>query len=172
VSASGATVSSYSPITLTLNPADPIPASGQLIVVIPLVWSSDPLQTATINANPTCSGVSNTGAQVSCSYSSSPTSQVITISSLSSGSISTSFSISIANVLIPPTVGSSESISMYSQWSDGTEIDTCSSTISNISSVSFLAATITSNDNTTVQSSFTASLHLTIARDFYYQDTI
>jgi hypothetical protein len=59
---------------------------------------------------------------VSCSYSSSPTSQVITVSSVSSGSISSSF-FSIANVLIPPTVGSSESISMYSQWSERTDID-------------------------------------------------
>jgi hypothetical protein len=61
---------------------------------------------------------------------------------------------------------------MYSQWSDGTEINTCTSTISNITYVTFQGATITSNDNKTVQSSFTASLQLYISRDFYYQDSI
>jgi hypothetical protein len=75
-------------------------------------------------------------------------------------------------VLIPPTVGSSETVSMYSQWSDGTQIDTCTSTISDIAYVPFQTATLTSNDNTTVQSSFTASLQLTISRSFYYQDAI
>lgn len=75
-------------------------------------------------------------------------------------------------MLIPPTVGSSETIYMYSQWSDGTEINTCTSTISNISFVPFQTATLVSNDNTTVQSSFTASLKLTLSRNFYFQDTI
>lgn len=116
--------------------------------------------------------MSNTGASVSCSYTLSQTSQVITVYSLSTGSLSTSFSIKIANVLIPPTVGSSETISMYSQWSDGTQINTCTSTISGIAYVPFQTATLASNDNTTVQSSFTASLHLIISRSFYYQDTI
>lgn len=112
------------------------------------------------------------GSSVSCAYTSSQTSQVITIYSLSTDSLSSSFSVKIANVLIPPTVGSSETIYMYSQWSDGTEIDTCTSTISDIAFVPFQTATLISNDNTTVQSSFTASLKLTLSRNFYYQDTI
>ncbi len=98
--------------------------------------------------------------------------QLITISSLSSNSISTSFSIQITGIKIPPTAGSSESVSLYSQWLDGTQINTCSSKITNIAVIPFQSATLSSNDNTAVQSSFTATLALTLSTNFYYQDSI
>jgi hypothetical protein len=109
---------------------------------------------------------------VSCAYTASPTQQIITVSSLSSSSISGQFTIQIANILLPPTVGSSEALSLYSQWSDGTQIDTCSATISNIRVAPFQSASLTSNDNTTIQSSFTAKLQLVLSRNLYYQDSI
>ena len=78
----------------------------------------------------------------------------------------------MSTVLTPPTVGSGESISIFSQWSDGTAIDSCSSLVTGLVAAPFQTITLTSNDNTTVQSSFTASLALTLSRAFHYQDTI
>lgn len=155
-----------------MDPADPIPSTGQIIVILPTYWQADPLQSSTISTYPSCSGVTNTGSSVSCTYNSLPDMQLITISSLSSSSISTAFSIKIANILIPPTVGSSESISIYSQWSDGTQIDTCTSKITSMVASPFQGITLQSNDNTAVQSSFTATLALSLNLDFYYQDSI
>ena len=81
------------------------------------------------------------------------------ISNLAAAStISTQFSVSIANILLPPTKGSSESITIYSQWADGTQIDTCSSTISDIAVVAFQSATMVSKDSTVIQSDFTAKM--------------
>lgn len=171
VDAGAAYVSSYSPITLILSPLDSIPSTGQLIVTFPIAWTSDPSSTSTLLTSPSCSGISNVSS-VTCTYSQSPTQQIITISGLTTSSLLTPFSLSIANILIPPTVSSSETISIYSEWPDNTQIDTCITTVSNIVAAPFQSSSLSSNDNTTVQSSFTATLSLTLSRNFYYQDSI
>lgn len=61
---------------------------------------------------------------------------------------------------------------MYSQWADGTQINTCTSTVSNIAVVAFQSATLVSNDNTIIQSDFTAKMSLVLSRNFYYLDSI
>ncbi len=86
--------------------------------------------------------------------------------------VSDFFSFKINGILTPPTVGSGESITIYSQWSDGTYINSCTSLITGLVAVPFQSIALTSNDNSTVQSSFTASLKLTLSMPFYYQDTI
>jgi len=78
----------------------------------------------------------------------------------------------ISSILVPPTVNSSESISIYSQWSNGIQIDTCTTTIIGEVAAPFQSTSFTSNDNTTVQSSFSAMMKLTLSRTFYYQDSI
>lgn len=61
---------------------------------------------------------------------------------------------------------------MYSQWADGTEINTCTSTVSDIAVVKFQSATLVSKDSTIVQSDFTAKMELVLSRSFYYLDSI
>lgn len=61
---------------------------------------------------------------------------------------------------------------MYSQWADGTEINTCTSTVSDIAVVGFQSATLVSMNNTVVQSDLTAKMSLVLSRNFYYLDSI
>lgn len=76
------------------------------------------------------------------------------------------------SILTPPYIDSSQTISIYSQWPDGSQIDTCQTNIVNLSPASFQSISFSSLSNTIVQSSFNGSLSLTISKPFYYQDII
>jgi hypothetical protein len=56
--------------------------------------------------------------------------------------------------------------------SDGTSIDSCTGLVGGLVAAPFQAISLASNDKTTVQSAFTATLKMTLSRAFYYQDTI
>ena len=90
---------------------------------------------------------------------------------MGSSGINTAFSLTLSSPTTPPTVSSPSTITIYSQHSDTTRIDSCTPTITNTVASGFQASTFTPN-STTVQAGITATLTLTIARTFSNVDTI
>lgn len=163
-------MSTASTFTFSVTPKNQIPAGGHLVIGIPSAWTSDPILATTISSTPSCAEVSGIGTtNLGCSYNN--LNEQLTITGFTT-SVSSTFSLTVSTILTPPTVGSGQSISIYSQWSDGTAIDSCTSLVTGLVAAPFQAISLASNDNTTVQSSFTATLSLTLSRAFYYQDTI
>ena len=170
LSASNAYVSYYSTLTLTLVPANQIPSGGLIVISLPSSWASDPLSAPIIQSTPACAAQTGlSGSTLTCTYSASQS--LLTVSGITP-SLSSAFSFSIASILTPPTVGSGETLSIYSQWSDGTQIDFCTAVVQDEVAAPFQSKSLTSNDNHTVQTAMTATLKLTLSRTFSYQDTI
>lgn len=83
----------------------------------------------------------------------------------------TQFVVDVSSVLTPPYTNYVVPVSLYSQWSDGVKIDTCSSNIMNTIPIPFRSVSFNVQSGTTVvQSKFTAKLDLTLAKSFSSQD--
>jgi hypothetical protein len=61
---------------------------------------------------------------------------------------------------------------MYSQWSDGSVIDKCSTVVAELTAIPFQKMSFISLNNQSVQSTFNGHISLTIAKSFYYLDEI
>jgi hypothetical protein len=145
------------------------------VIQIPLYWLSDVSMTQTLSTAPNCAGVTNISGSISCTskITESPVNlATIIISGLTTTSLLSPFEVSVQSILTPPYIDSSQTISIYSQWPDSSQIDTCQGNIVNLSPVAFQAITFSSLGSNVVQSSFNGRLSLTISKPFFFQDTI
>lgn len=77
----------------------------------------------------------------------------------------------ISSILTPPYINYNSQILIYSTWSDSIQIDTCTSTIINITPIPFISINYNIQSGTTIiQSKFTSKLELTLSRAFSSQD--
>lgn len=151
------TVYSKAPLTLAATPSNPIPSGGALVLTIPQTWSNS-YQTDRLIATLVCANLTNTKSTLACSYD-IPTS-TITVSNLNSDPITASFSFTISNVTLPPTVDAPDSIGMYSKLSSGETIDTCSASITGVVAATLQNVTLTASVMT-VARGFNGTLRFT-----------
>lgn len=149
ISANSNFISTRSRLTFTIRTQNAIPSDGQLVIEIPSTWDYDLSQSITVASTPTCTPVSGLGV-TTCSYSvqSSPINIVrVSVSSLSIAGISdgSTLVLDVSSILTPPYTNYIGTISMYSKWADGIQIDTCTSRITNTIPIPFrsIVSTIT-----------------------------
>lgn len=150
-------VYSKSTITLTATPTNPIPSSGTLQISLPQYWSSSYMTDSLITDSLNCSSLSTLSNTLTCSYQTSPEYTVITFNSLSGSTITSGFSLSFGSVTLPPTVNSSDVITIYSRLSTGEMIDTCTAMLTGVQGAVLQGEAFTST-NTTVSREFNGSL--------------
>ena len=176
ISANSNYVLTGSRFTFNLSPTHSIPPSGKIILDFPSTWISDVNSQSTfVSTAPTCSNAVNMSGTPTCTFTILPSPislNRITITVPSSGTLSSSFAVDVSQILTPPYINYERTVSITSQWSDGTNIDSCTSAISNTLPIPFKSINLVSQSSTTVQSQFSGSLSVQIAQSFYYQDTI
>lgn len=96
----------------------------------------------------------------------------LTISWFTTTTLASSFSFMVGPILTPPYVNPSNYVAISSQWADGTQIDTCQTTVTDLVPIQFQALSFGSTDNKTVLSGFNGLLSVTLAVPFVYTDTI
>lgn len=141
-----------------------------------MTWDGDLDQSNTIASAPTCTPISGLSS-ITCSHTilQPPINiaRVTVVFSSTGVSAGTQFIFDVSSILTPPYTNYELSVSLYSGWSDGTKIETCTSTISNTIPIPFRSVSFNVQSGTTVvQSKFTAKLDLTLAKSFSSSDEI
>lgn len=129
----------------------------------------------TLSNTPSCNALSNISTSISCSSNivAAPVNKVyITVTNLTLTTLNIPFEITVQSILMPAYVDSTDFINVHSAWGDNTQIDTCRTTITDLSPIKFQSISFTSQSNTIVQSSFIGILSITLAKPFSYLDTI
>ena len=125
-------VNKTSTMVLTLDPRNALGSSASIVVVVPLHWTND-IQTSSqlpITSSMNCVNYSST-VSTSPMCSGYLANASIVVSSLFTSSINTSFSFGITQMVSPPTLQASDSITITS-FINGNKVDTCTAYVSGL----------------------------------------
>lgn len=145
------TVTATTPYLFTITPSLILDSTGSLEMVFPSNWMNSASGSALAY-----SSCSNTGNTISCS----PSGSTVTATGLFSGTTSSPFSFTLANVVNPGSLESNSQLFLTYKLANGSKVSTCSVTISGLqsTSISNVAFSIAANIGTLSFSNLLAPL--------------